>query len=93
MQEALALVNVGGDIFSASSIHESMKKNLSEKESIITKLRHNLLENKKQHYLGCNSEIEKLKSQISSLQYKSILQLVSLLYTPNENYLRAQQFE
>ena len=89
----IATMNVGGDIFSSSSIHESMKKKLDDQESIIIELRQCLFENRQAQHLGCNSEIEKLKSQIVSKKQKSILQSVSLLYTLDKNYLREQQFE
>jgi len=47
LQEALATMNVGGDIFGSSRTHESLKKKLAEKEANIIEIKHKLLENRK----------------------------------------------
>jgi len=64
LQEALATMNVGGDIFGSSRTHESLKKKLVEKDVNIIEIKHKLLETRKEQHLGCDNEIEKLKSQI-----------------------------
>ena len=65
--EAITVMNFGGDAFSSSTINESLKNNLVERETEIKVLNQKKLENKKVQHLGCENEIQELKSQIYTL--------------------------
>ena len=81
-------------VFGDASIHdESLKKKLEEKEAEVTELKQKVFENKKAQHLGCNSEIQNLKSQIANLQEKSRVIPVATLYTPDSVELRENQQE
>lgn len=93
-QEAEATRSSTTFVFGVASIHdESLKKKLEVKEAEVTKLKQKVFENKKVQHLGCNSEIQNLKSQIANLQEKSRVIPVATLYTPHSVELRANQQE
>ena len=54
--------------FTFGSSNQTLKKQLKEKEAKIIELNQKLLENRKAQHLGCDSEIQNLKSQIIALQ-------------------------
>ena len=84
-------MNAGGVIFGSLEIHESLKNQLKEKEAKITKFNQKLLNNRKSQHLGCESEIQSLKSQLIALQQNPIPQEV--LLTLNDTELRVEQLE
>jgi len=79
--------------FTFGSSDQTLKKQIEEKEANIADLNQKLLENRKVQHLGCESEIQNLKSQIKALQEKPIPKAESILYTPGDTDLRAQEIE
>ena len=70
-----------------------MANKLAERDNKIKELRLKILEDRESQHLGCKSEIEDLKSQIATLQKNNILQLVAIVYTPDNTKLRAKELE
>ena len=79
--------------FTFGSSDPTLKKKIEEKEVEIRDLHQKLLEKGKALHLGCDSEIQNLKSQIKALQEKPIPEAKSILYTPGDTYLRAQELD
>ena len=77
--------------FTFVSSDPTLKKNIEEKEDKIRDLHQKLLEKEKMLHLGCDSEIQDLKSQMKALQYKPMAE--GILYTPSDSDLRAQELE
>ena len=65
LNEAVSTINVVEFTFGSSD--PSLKKKIEENEVEIRDLHQKLLEKGKSLYLGCDSEIQDLKSQIKSL--------------------------
>ena len=70
MNEAASTINVVEFTFVSS--YPTLKNNIEEKEAKIGDLHEKLLEKGKELHLGCDSEIQDLKSQIKALQNKSV---------------------
>ena len=83
-------MNARGDVFSSSTIHESLKNKLSKRDVETKVLNQKILENKKVQHFGCENETRELKCQIVSLQWNPIPQVVTLLYTSNDIDSREQ---
>ena len=77
--------------FTFGSSDPTLKKKIEEKEAKIRDLHQKLLEKGKALHLGCDSEIQDLKSQIKALQKKPVVE--AILYTPSDTNLRAQELE
>ena len=67
LMEPIAVMNVERDVFSSSIIHVSLMKRLAEREEEIRELNQKKMESKKVQHLGCENEIQELKSQIFTL--------------------------
>ena len=91
--DAIAAMNVGVDLSTWSTINETMKNKVVEREDEIKELRLKLLENRESQHLGCKSEIKDLKSQIATLHKNNILQRVAIVYTPDNTELRAKELD
>ena len=70
-----------------------MKNKLAKRDDEIKELRLKILEDRESQHLVCKSEIEDLKSQISTLQKNTMLQRVAIVYTPDNTKLRAKELE
>ena len=89
MNEAYSTINCIEFTFGSSN--PTLKKKIEEKEVKIRDLHQKILEKGKALHLGCDSEIQDLKSQIKDLQEKPMAE--SILYTPSDTDLRAQELE
>ena len=89
LNEATSTINVVEFTFSSSD--PTLKKKIEEKEAEIRDLHQKLLEKGKTLHLGCDSEIQDLKSQIKSLQNKPVAK--EFLYTLSDIDLRAQELD
>ena len=87
MNEATSTINVVDFTFGSS--YPTLKKKIEEKEAEIRDLHKKLLETGKALHLGCDIEIQDLKSQIKYLQEKPVEE--AILYTPSDMNLRAQE--
>ena len=85
MNEAASTINVVEFTFGSSN--PTLKKKIEEKEAKIRDLHQKLLEKGKALHLGCDSEIQYLKSQIKALQNKLVAE--AIFYTPSDSDLRA----
>jgi hypothetical protein len=77
---------------------ESLKVKIVEREENIKDINNELLHNQKAHHLGCDMEIQNLKSQIVDLKQKlqstTVIEVVPILSTTSEKqYLREQELE
>ena len=77
--------------FTFGSSDPTLKKKIEKKEAEIKDLHQKLLEKGKSLHLGCDSEIQDLKSQIKSLQEKPVAE--AILYTPSDTDLREQELK
>ena len=89
MNEAASKINVVEFTFGSSD--PTLKNKIEEKEAEIRDLHQKVLEKGKELHLGCDSEIQDLKSQIKALQNKPVEE--AILYTPSDSDLRAQELE
>ena len=89
LNEAASTINVVEFTFGSSD--PTLKKKIEEKEAEIRDLHQKLLEKGKALHLGCDSEIQDLKSQIKALQNKPMAE--AILYTPSDSDLRAQELK
>jgi hypothetical protein len=86
------------DLYAPSPMMESLKEKIVEREENIKEINNELLQNRKAQHLGCDIEIQNLKSQIVDLQQKlhstTVIEAVPILSTTSEKqYLREQQLE
>ena len=65
--DASAVMNDGTDLFAWSTIKETIENKLEERDDEIKEIRLKILEDIESQHLGCNFEIEDLKSQIATL--------------------------
>jgi len=77
---------------------KSLKTKIDEREKNIKELNNELLQNRRAQHLGCDIEIQKLKSQIVDLQQKlqstTVIEVVPILSISLEKqYLREQEIE
>ena len=89
LNEASSTINVV--YFTFGSSDPTLKNMIEEKEAKIRDLHQKILEKGKALHLGCDSEIQDLKSQIKALQNKPVAE--AILYTPSDSDLRAQELE
>ena len=73
LMDASAVMNVGADLSVWSTIKETMENKLAERDDEIKELILKILEDRESKHLGCKSEIEDLKSQISTMQKNNML--------------------
>ena len=79
MNEAASTINVVEFTFGSSD--PTLKKKIEEKEAEIRYLHQKLLEKLgKSLYLGCDSELQDLKSKIKSLQNKPVAEQFCILH-------------
>ena len=71
--DGIAAMNAGGDVSVWSTISETLKNKVAEREDEIKEIRLKIPEDRESQHLGCKSEIEDLKSQIATLQKNNIL--------------------
>ena len=89
MNEVASTIHVVEFTFGSSD--PTLKKKIKEKEAEIKDLHQKLLEKGKALHLGCDSEIQYLKSQIKALQNKPMVEAIlymfvvcsTILNTPN----------
>ena len=74
LNEAASTINVVEFTFGSSD--PTLKKKIEEKETEIRDLHQKLLDKGKALHLGCDSEIQDLKSQIKSLQNKPMAEAI-----------------
>ena len=68
LMDGIAAMNAGAHLSAWSTISETLKNKVAEREDEIKELILKILEDRESQHLGCNSEIEDLKSQIATLQ-------------------------
>ena len=71
---AIVEMNVGADLYAWSTIKETLKNKVAEREGEIKELRLKILEDRESQHLRCKPDIEDLKSQITTLQKNNIHQ-------------------
>ena len=74
LMDVIVAINVGADIFGLSTIHETLKKKVDQREDEIKEIKLKILDNRESQHLGCKAEIENMKFQITTLQKKNMLQ-------------------
>ena len=87
---SLALVDLHG----SSPLHKEMKEKMAGKDAKIRELESKLLEGRKVQHLGCDMEIQTLKSTISDLEneLKGLATAMSEIpVLPNETELREKE--
>jgi hypothetical protein len=97
-QEVVSLSSALADLYAPSPMVESLKMKIVERDENIKELNNELLQNRKAQHLGCDMEIQKLKSQIVDLQQKlqstTVIEVVPILSATSEKqYLREQELE
>jgi hypothetical protein len=97
-QEAKVLSSALADLYAPSPMVESLKMTIVERDENIKELNNELLQNRKAQHLGCDVEIQMLKSQIVDLQQKlqstTVIEVVPILFAASEKqYLREQELE
>ena len=68
LQESLLVSLALGDLYGSSLLHKEMKETMAEKDAKIRELESKLLEGRKFQHLGCDMEIQTLKSTIADLE-------------------------
>ena len=68
LQERFSTSLALGDLYGSSPLHKEMKEKMVGKDAIIRDLESKLLEGRKVHHLGCDMEIQTLKSRIVDLE-------------------------
>ena len=89
LNELTSTINVVEFTFGSSD--PTTNKKIEEKEDEIRDLHQKLLDKGKELHLGCDSEIQDLKSEIKDLGNKPVVE--AILYTPSDSDLRAQELE
>jgi len=77
--KVVAAMDARGDVFDTSTMKESLKNKLTSMEEKIKELKIKLLEKQAKKHLGCQSEIQELKSQIHYLKNKPITLTLPIL--------------
>jgi hypothetical protein len=88
-----AKVLILSNLYAPSPMVESLKMAIVERDAKIKELNNELLQNQKAHHLGCDMDIQMLKSQIVDLQQKlqsrKVIDAVPILFVASEKqYLR-----
>ena len=68
LQECFSATLALGDLYASSPLHKEMKEKMVEKDAKIRELESKLLEGRKYQHLGCDMEIQTLKSTIADLE-------------------------
>ena len=68
LQECFSMSLALGDVFGSSPLYKVMKEIMDEKDSKIRELESKFLEGRKVQHLGCDMEIQTLKSRIADLE-------------------------
>ena len=90
--DASAAMNARADLSAWSTIKETLKNKLGDRDDEIKELRLKILEDRESQNLRCKYEIEDLKSQIATLQKNNMLQRVAIVYTPDNTKLREKSW-
>ena len=91
--DVIAAMNVGADLSAWSTIKETLKNKVAEREYKIKEIILKILEGRESQHLGFKFEIEYLNSQIATLQKNNMLQRVAIVYTPDNTELREKELE
>ena len=90
------MILVLGNLYGSSPLHKEMKEKMARKDAKIRELESKLLEGRKVQHLGCDMEIQTLKSRIVDLE-KELKEppavMRAILVLPNEIELRAKEQE
>ena len=70
LQESFSTRLTLGDLYGSSPLHKEMKEKMARKDAKIRELGSKLLEGRQVQHLGCDMEIQTLKSTIAYLQKK-----------------------
>ena len=85
-----------GDLYGSSLLHKEMKEKMAGKDAKIRELKSKLLEGRTVQHLGCDIEIQTLKSTITDLEkeLKGPAAAMSAIHVlPNETKLRVKSQE
>ena len=77
LQESFSVSLALGNLYASSLLHKEMKEKMVEKDAKIRELESKLLEGRNVQHLGCDMEIQTLKSRIVDFQ-KELQGLVSV---------------
>ena len=75
-----------GDLYGSSPLHKEMKEKMAGKDAQIREMESKLLEGRKVQHLGCDMEIQTLKSRIVDLEKElkgSAAVMSAILVLPN----------
>ena len=83
-----------GDVFGSSPLYKEIKEEMAKKDAKKRELGSKLLEGGKIQHLGCDMEIQTLKSKIVDLQKELqglVVVTMAILVIPNETELREEK--
>ena len=87
LQECFSPSLAPGDLYASSPLHKEMKEKMVKKDAKIRELESKLLEGRKVQHLGCDMEIQTLKSTIADLEKELkglATAMAAILVLPNE---------
>ena len=82
------------DLYGSSSLHKEMKEKMAEKDAKIREMESKLLEGRKVQHLGCDMEIQTLKSKIVDLEKELkglAVAMSAIIILPNKTELREKE--
>ena len=82
-----------GDLYAPSLLHKEMKAKMAKKDAKIRELESKLIEGRKVQHLGCDMQIQTLKSRIVDLEKElkgPAATMSAIPVLPNETKLRAK---
>ena len=68
IQEIFSVSLTLGDLYGSSPLHKEMKEQMTRKDAKMRELESKLIEGRKVQHLGCDMEIQTLKSTIDELE-------------------------
>jgi len=96
LQEIFSASLALGGLYGSSPLHKEMKEKMAGKDAKIRELESKLLEGRKVQHLGCDMEIQTLKSTIADLEKElkgPVAAMTAIPVLPNETELREKEQE